>query len=266
MDFIACDTETNDMVSYITDKKLKKLHSKDTDGLSYKGFIKKIKADKTVWNNENRTKIKIGRFVNKLANLLDSDFDDEELEEFVNAFKGFNALNRNNSNFQIIKGEDIRKYYLHTSYQKMHGHLSESCMRFKKCQEFFDIYVENPKICKLLILKGEGEKILGRALIWKTTQGFNYLDRVYATCDSDIVLFNEYARIKLNCKHSYESVFKFGGDFIEMSITPAKTEFNKYPYMDSFKFFYKDEGVLYNTPISEDEDRYVELEMTNGLI
>ena len=241
VDFVDCEPDSNDMISFISNKKLKKLYKEVEKDETFESFFKKLKNDKDFWKSEDRTKIKIGRF------------------------KGFNALNKDNSNFEVVKGEDIRKYYLYTNYQNTKGQLGESCMRFKKCQEFLDIYVDNPKICKLLILKGDKDKITGRALIWKTTSGEMYLDRVYTNNDSDIILFNAYAKKKLGCKYSYDEIFSYDSEYTELSIKPNKIDFKKYPYMDTFRFLFKDKGLLYTAPI-DSQEHYYELEMTHGVI
>jgi hypothetical protein len=44
----------------------------------------------------------------------------------------------------------------------------------------FDIYIENPDVCSLLILKDQIESsIHGRALLWILDDGYKYMDRGY---------------------------------------------------------------------------------------
>ena len=272
INFIDCEKDMDDKISFITDKKLNKLYV-DSSEDNMKSFIKKIKSDKDFWSHESRTKIKIGRFVRKIIentylNKLGTVFTDAEIESFVNNFKGFLGLRRNKCKFEVVKGEEIKKWYLHNNYQNTKGQLGASCMRLKKCQEFFDIYTENPKICKLLILRSDNDenKIKGRALLWKTSDGDLYLDRVYTNNDSDIVLFNEYAKRELGCKSTYDDVYSPNGEYAELCVKPTKTDFEKYPYMDTFRFFYKDEKEFWSEPVDKyDIDPY-ELEMTNGLL
>lgn len=262
INFISCEPEAGDIVSFMSEKRLLRL--KEDKNETIEAFIERIKNEPFVWTDKNRTKIKIGRLVNKLSNEINVKFVNHEIEDFINAFKGFNALHRGTSNFELIKGEDIRKYYLYTSYQNMRGQLGESCMRYKRCQEYLSIYTDNPDICSLLILRGEGKKIIGRALIWQTEQGHLYLDRVYSNNDSDIVLFNAYAREYLGCKYSYDEIFSFKfKKYLELSIRPNAIKFEKYPYMDTFRFFYYDNGSLYSVPVDVGEDA-VELTLTTG--
>lgn len=262
LNFIACEPDSYDIVSFISEKRLLKLREDKNEPLS--DFIERIKNEEFVWNDKNRTKLKIGRLVNKLATEINVKFVNHELEDFINSFKGFNALHRGTSNFEVVRGEELRKYYLYTNYQNMNGHLGESCMRYKRCQEYLSIYTDNPDICGLLILKGEGKKIVGRALIWQTEQGHIYLDRVYSNNDSDIILFNAYARDNLGCKYSYDEIFSFKfKKYLELSIKPKAIKFEKYPYMDTFRFFYTEDGSMYSVPVDLGEEA-VELTLTTG--
>jgi hypothetical protein len=264
INFISCEEDSNDMVSFIPEKKLTKFYIDSGVEETYKEFLARIKEDANFWNEQKKTKIKIGRLINKLSQQINIEFEDIELEDFINAFKGFNALNRGNSKFEIIRGEEIKKYYLYTNYQNMKGQLGESCMRYKRCQEYFSIYTQNPDICSLLILRGEGKKIIGRAIVWQTEQGHLYLDRVYSNNDSDNVLFNAYARDTLGCTYSYDEIFSFKfKKYLELSIRPKNIKFDKYPYMDTFRFYYTQNGSLYSVPIVTDEDA-VEMILTTG--
>ena len=184
------------------------------------------------------TKIKVGRFVKRISN-----FNDKQVEIFVNTFKGFLKAKSDTSRFEIIEGENIRKYYLESNYCYNKGQLGNSCMRFEKCQKWLDIYTKNPDICKLLILKGfDTENIIGRALIWTLNDGRKYLDRVYTNLDSDMDFFEEYAK-KLGYFTSYELINN-NHDFIELTINPSNREFDFYPYMDTFPYYYPYKGIF----------------------
>lgn len=116
-------------------------------------------------------------------------------------------------------------------------------MRFKKNQKLFDIYTENPDVCKLLILKLDesSEKILGRALVWTTNKGI-YLDRPYCRFDDDIFLFYKYAEDK-----GWLYFDKNQGDRMYIDIKNhdfGEGIFN--PYMDTFKKYFPESSKLAN--------------------
>ena len=205
------------------------------------------------------TKMKVGRFVKKMT-----DLSDGEVEIFVNIFKGFLKAKNDTSRFEIVEGEDIRKYYLETNYCYDTGQLSASCMKHEKCQKMLDIYVQNPDICKLLILKGfNTENIMGRALLWTLDDGRKYMDRVYTNLDSDMFFFEEYAKT-LGCFTSYR-IINDNHPYIKLSVRPENRDFDYYPYMDTFRHFYPYEKSFSSELIINNDD-YHELIMSDGAL
>jgi hypothetical protein len=207
-------------------------------------------SNHTLWKKQ-RSEIAIGRFVNKVL----TDFPSKELPIFVNLYKStFNKI-YSSSSFELVKGDEIKKWYLVDNYQEKIGDLSNSCMRYKKCQMFFDIYTKNPEVCSLLILKRDNpNKIVGRALIWKLSTGEYYMDRIYCNYDSDANLFLEYA--KENNMKIYDS------DNREyMKVLLKKYDYKMFPYMDTFVAYYPKTYEITN----EENSRQNRLRQTNGL-
>ena len=125
------------------------------------------------------------------------------------------------------------------------GQLGNSCMRYESCQDFFGIYTENKNVCQLLILL-DGDKLVGRALVWKLLKSpcdaKYFMDRVYASSDSDIIKFNNYCdkegwtrKYKNNCdtNDSYFFIYKGEVFFGEVSVKLEKSKFDKYPFFDT---------------------------------
>ena len=262
--YIDVDPE-DEMITFVSQKKLNYLLDKLEDKLKKDliemdvhwevVFIKQHIYGKTLCI----TKMKVGRFIKKISN-----FNDKQVEIFVNIFKGFLKAKKDTSRFHIVEGEDIRKYYLDESYCYDKGQLGASCMRHQKCQKMLDIYVNNPDICKLLILKGfETDNIMGRALIWTLDDGKKYLDRVYTNLDSDMFFFEEYAKT-LGCVTSYE-IINDSHPFVELKIKPVNQEFDFYPFMDTFRYYYPYYKTFYSEIIVNNDD-YYELSMSDGLL
>jgi hypothetical protein len=204
-------------------------------------------------------KLKIGRYINRLLDLsLDKEqrkkYTAADIEKFVNLFISKMEFNKNSlDNFQIVKGEEIKKWYNGDKYFSKTGQLGQSCMQYDKCQNFFDIYIKNPDTCQLLILKDStSDRILGRALLWKTDKG-NCIDRVYTTKDSLIPLFDKWAKI-----NNYKNAYK-GEEVYNVQVEP--TDYVKYPYMDTFKFYIMDKGILTNKQPKGD---HLVLQSTDG--
>jgi len=169
---------------------------------------------------KSRNSTGVGRLVNQI---FPGKYTSKEVEEFVNNYK--NANKPKEYKFILVKGEDIRKYYLNTNYEEEVGDLGNSCMRYRGCQEYLDIYVENPDIVQLLVYVNSDDKVLGRALVWKLNDNKS-LDNV--------TFQNE------------------NSDYVRMSIKLDNSEFDYYPYMDTFKRLNVNDQMLYNDSDEED--------------
>jgi hypothetical protein len=138
--------------------------------------------------------------------------------------------------FVILKGDDIKWGYLVDNYVPCEGTtLGNSCMRHSYCQKYFDIYTENEDVCSLLVLK-ESDKVKGRALLWVLENGDLYMDRIYTASDSDKHLFEEWAD-----QHNYR---KYSNDHKSKSVEVEESNYDYYPYMDTFFSFDTSNGTL----------------------
>jgi hypothetical protein len=259
-------TDEEDMVSFIQLNRMQRF--KDTDD-NYDKKIDLIDYVRRIWRytsdnlehkgwEEQRTEISIGRFVNRVFQKSKITPDHSKIEKFVNSYKTrIKMFSDVDSLFEFVRGEDIRKWYLESNYQTNRGQLANSCMRYQKCQSYFDIYVKNPQVCQLLILKGDEGKITGRALIWKLKDGRTYMDRQYCNFDSDMKLYQEFAK-----KNSWIYYGDNSRDELEVQLGDHK--YKEYPYMDSF--------IVYNYKqhlLSTNEDKWpstgwYKLQNTNG--
>jgi hypothetical protein len=148
-------------------------------------------------------------------------------------------------------------------------------------RNLFGIYTQNQDVCKMLILK-EDDKIIGRALIWKLesirslgkpVEGVEYfMDRQYTIKESDVQKFRNYAKEQgwcyksYNNHHSYSTVNIDGEDRnVGMTIKVKDKDYNRYPYMDTFKRYDVNNGILHNDDEqdSDHEGQYI-LEDTGG--
>jgi hypothetical protein len=246
------------------------------------------------------TEYKVGKFINKILTKTgyvigthsNCDFSPVQIEDFVNKYKTQMKLRNNTlSRFEIVKGEDIRKYYCVDTYFAKKGSLGGSCMKGKYCQPFFDIFVYNPDQVSMVILRQEegyvedyvdedtGEvvqlpvedKITGRALLWTDNKGRKIMDRIYVIDTADIEFFKEFAN-----KNGF--LYKKDQDFNEdtpLMLNGAQlskqesvivvqlhenTEYeNGYPYMDTLKYYTIKTGILTNSEeIGKNKDYYLE--------
>ena len=223
---------------------------------------------------KSRNEVGLGRFVNKL---FPGKYNSKQVEEFVNSFKA--SLEKAGEHFDLVEGEDISYWYWYENYKEQGGTLANSCMAKKK--NLFGIYTQNQDVCKLLILK-EDDKILGRALVWKLAsikrgrdviEGVEYfMDRQYTIKDSDVQKFKNYAKEQgwcyksYNNHHSYSTVNIEGEDKnVQMTVQVKDKDYNRYPYMDTFRRYDVSNGILHN---DDEQDRDYEgqyiLEDTGG--
>ncbi len=209
---------------------------------------------KDVWS-KNRQNINIGKAMRALLKSSDIEFLDKDLENLVNDLKAEIAiLNDKFSYFHVVKGEDIVYWYNYRKYKIQSGTLGSSCMKDAN-PHYFDLYVKNPDVCQLVILKSENDddKIIGRALLWKLTDGNLFMDRIYTINDADVNLFREYAK-----KNGwYSKYYNNSGDDVKAIGPDGSTVdslsgvvniksgyYNGYTYMDTFKWFTPGSGKL----------------------
>ena len=249
--FLEVDSE--DSISFVSETKIMNEYNKNfKDKMSFESFY--FGPDSDILWSKYRTKIKIGRYINRLLvdrkNKDDLDYKikkykednglsdreflhlDRYVEIFVNNYKALyrRAFNKElYSSIEFVEGEDIRYWYLEKNYLLYEvGSLGKYCMRHDKCQTFLNIYVDNPNICKLMIYKVDN-RISMRALLWTLPDGSKYLDRVYANSEADGIIFMNYA------KEKGWSLFDKNEATPDIYIkTPLIYE--EYPYMDTFKY------------------------------
>lgn len=199
-----------------------------------------------ITDNINAQEMKIGRFVRIVLNESKYKFTDKEIEDFVNQYIAQLQLYTDPDRFlKIVEGKDIRKWYHENKYLYNNGQLGKSCMRYSECQGFFQIYEENSDKCKMLIFESE-DKLAARALIWTTDSGEQYMDRVYTAKDSFKNVFTQYAIQNnmlymngyRNGRYDREVIVMKDKEEVsnDLKITLENTLFDKYPYMDSFRF------------------------------
>ena len=267
----------NDKVSFIQVNRLLRMIDKElgdpeskNQGTGYgqteQDYLKKIwfiRFDRNfnhpAWKDQ-RTELGIGRFATKISQKVGKNFTPVQINTFVDKFKAYiDFQTTKKDRFEVVQGEEIRKWYDEDTYEDAEHHLNNSCMRYSRCQRYLDIYVENPNQVTMVIMKGKDpDKIIGRALIWKLKDGNYYLDRPYANNDEDINLFKQWGRDK--------GYVVYGDGYKHKEVNLDKSEFSSYPYMDTFKYLNRDEKLL-STGANQFDDgnqHWIKLESTGG--
>jgi len=224
-----------------------------------------------------KSEVSVGRFVKGILNKADIQFKDSDIEDFVYKYRVEVAkLGDVFSRFKLLKGDDIKKYYHYSKYEDLKGTLGSSCMRYDECQEYFGIYVKNPDVCNLVVLMSDEKEgsICGRALLWTDNEGRKIMDRIYTIRTQDEQLFKEFAK-KSGFFYKKEQNMNSGEPFISpengeevelyTSILLSSEDYEYYPYMDTFKFFY--DGSVNNPSTVSNSTKFgfdFELTNTNG--
>lgn len=209
----------------------------------------------TLWSTSYRQTAKPAKVARMLMRAgIAEQFTDAQWERFTNIVKV--AAKPANGTFEVVSGPDIQTAYHEANYAPMNiGTLASSCMRYDECQSYFGIYTDNPDRVSLLVYRDEENRVLGRALLWRTDGGVTVMDRVYGN-DETQERFMKYAN-----EHGYES--RTGAI---VSLRYADQEY--YPYMDTFRYLWVSDtdrsGVLavYETDLPE--PRYRTLGDTSG--
>jgi len=124
-------------------------------------------------------------------------------------------------------------------------------MRYDSCQKYLDLYTKNPEVCSLLIALDCEGLVLGRALLWVSTEGRKLMDTIYSheslfqafkgwAMDNDY-----YYKSSQSCHH--ESYDMFNGSTHDksniVSVRLKHDEYDYYPYLDTMKYL---DGYILN--------------------
>jgi hypothetical protein len=239
-------TDKNDMISFIQSNRISNSKEykdyldaivgsnldRDPDSFiaAYKYNVPSDVYDKDskFWKS-SRNSMSIGKFTRKiLKSVLDTKITDTQLEKFVNDYKLSYDEFFSEKKLELVSGEDIRKYYNENNYESDKGELGNSCMRQSRKSKYFDIYVKNPEVCQLLVLRSQKDEnlIKGRALIWKLTDGSFYQDRIYTNNSYELKLFEEWAKER--------DMKLYNDNYYYIKVQLGEHEYDHYPYMDTF--------------------------------
>lgn len=208
----------------------------------------KIDAGETEnYNSKSRQSMKVGGFFRKIF----PEIDNVTLEYLGNSYKNAWAhVNGKHNKIEIVRGEEIRLWYLKDNYSSNVGSLWRSCMRHQKSQKRFNIYCDNPDKIALMIIVDENLKLLARAILWRLSEPEEkiYLDRIYSVDIKYDIMFMEKAKSEGWMYYAQDQNKK-----MKIYLDKNYGESSKNPYMDTFKYFSIEGGKYYLTSY---ENRY----------
>jgi hypothetical protein len=271
--FVDISPEKSDYITHLKNNNLKKIPNLveldpnfstqtdiSTDVVDYMWRQDQSGTGQGPWDSKSRLELRLSRLVNKI--IEDDRFSTRDKENFVNEVRA--AIESSKSEFRIVEGEEIRKFYLEEVHSVQTGSLKSSCMRYDRCSEYLDIYVNNPQVCKMVILVNREEKIDGRALLWKLNSSDNqidmFMDRIYSIDPSRIEpMFNAWAR-QNGYSHKQENNFRNlrgvvlpDGSVVRANMTvKCEGTYKKFPYVDTFRLYDPKTGILENSDDEKD--------------
>lgn len=197
-------------------------------------------SDNDKWLPVNRQKIKLGK---ALKYLLGKTLKDSQIEYINNKIKSRYTFT---DTISVVNGNNILKYYHYSSYGTNIGTLYDSCMKHDKCQEWLQIYADNPEEVSLVISLNNEGKLTGRALLWHNVhtppddKTETFMDRIYGTQITQEA-FKEYAK-ENGYWHKEQQTYSNNVFVNSIGQTTARgwvmlaNNNDLYPYLDSFKY------------------------------
>lgn len=238
-------TDKNTRISFISDKQFQS---------------KMMNSDINIQNllNGPNNHTTVGRVVSSILKDNGIHFSEKNIDRFVTKFKSEYERFINNKKsinpMSIVSGDDIKYWYYYLNYtQHRSGILHSSCMCGENAQRFLDIYTKNPNECNMIIKLDESNRLVARALIWNVfidNKPIKYIDRVYYSDFSDIDVIFKW----VDDKFGKENLIKFDdiryngarSPRMKLKLTGHSGGYKKYPYMDTFNFYYLPKSTLYN--------------------
>ena len=229
------------------------------------------KPDDSIFWNKNRQEIRVGRGIRALLTALKIDFNDAQIEDFVNKYKAaYEIVKDAFRNFELVKGNKIAELYHYDNYLEPDtGDLGNSCMK-RKPSWYFGIYTQNSSVCSLLVLRSilDPTKIVGRALVWNLTEpDIIFMDRVYTNKPSQVEIFREYAKSKgwyykkkNDNSSSPETISPEGETKVwdELRVRIKALAYTGYPYVDTLKYLHEGNKLMYLSTDSSSHDKLLE--------
>lgn len=196
----------------------------------------------------------IGRFISKIIQLNKDhyilkklDWKEKDLEEFINSFKKSLEFETLVNRIKVVNGKDIPKYYnIRKYYDRERGSLGRSCMAYSP-ENWFDIYSENDDNIFMVIIQMPNDKILTRALIWRTynlnkKEWYWYLDKIYYTYSHEIDIITKWF------KENYQNTIIRLDGLSDCIVPLKKCKYKNFPYLDTFEYLYNKRGLFKNIP------------------
>lgn len=140
----------------------------------------------SIFGNHVRT-ISLSKFMLRVL----PSYDAKQIQQYIEYNKMLSSYDP--AMFSIVTGSDISKYYDVNNYFTNTGDLGSSCMRHDIKQHVVKFYDNNKNVSLIIVRPNGVDAIIGRALLWTTTDGTKVMDRIYTSNSKLVSLFHRYA-------------------------------------------------------------------------
>ena len=186
-----------------------------------------------VWNFKKRYHTSVGKLIRRL---FKEKYSDRDITSFSEAYASLITVANPLYDFQIMEGEQIKWAYHEDNYHTHTNTLGSSCMRYERCQSYFDIYTKDPSKVKIGVLLRNG-KVAARAILWNLNDYWAY-DRIYSTRTETENLLKSTLETA-----GYRRIWQASGQY---SLKIDLSGVSRFPYVDTLYCYDPDSQVLSN--------------------
>jgi len=230
-------------ISYLTTDRIAKIEDSRTSL-----FSETFSPASLYWSSSRRFAVKPGGFISKLFKNIPA----KEVEKFSNLYRA--QSNKAVFTLSVVDGLKMLTYYHVNSYAQERGTLGASCMKYDNCQDYLGIYTNNTNKVKMLVMLNSEGGLMGRALLWDFDT-HKIMDRIYTISDEEFAFqFKKWATDNgylYKSEQNWYNTLNFENlstpkQELKLSVKLDNFQFRRYPYVDTFKFFDEEKGLLLN--------------------
>jgi hypothetical protein len=230
-------------ISYLTTDRIAKIEDSRTSL-----FSETFSPASLYWSSSRRFAVKPGGFISKLFKNIPA----KEVEKFSNLYRA--QSNKAVFTLSVVDGLKMLTYYHVNSYAQERGTLGASCMKYDNCQDYLGIYTNNTNKVKMLVMLNSEGGLMGRALLWDFDT-HKIMDRIYTIADEEFAFqFKKWATDNgylYKSEQNWYNTLNFENlstpkQELKLSVKLDNFQFRRYPYVDTFKFFDEEKGLLLN--------------------
>ena len=186
-----------------------------------------------VWNYKKRYHTSVGKLIRRI---FKDKYSDRDITTFSESYASLITISNPLYDFRIMEGQQIKWAYDEDNYHAHSNTLGSSCMRYDRCQSYFEMYTRDPSKVKIGVLM-RANKVAARAILWNLGNQWAY-DRIYSTKTETENLLKT-ALESANYKKIWQTSERY-------SVKIDLTGINQFPYVDTLYCYHPDDQVLSN--------------------